>query len=269
MRNAFTGITKVNAAANRPLIGICANYSTDDKPGIITGLGLPGQEWQLLADDYVKCIERAGGIPIIIPITEDFSCTTETLGILDGLLFTGGSDIDPQFYNQLPKKGLGAIDPKRDEHEIALAKKVLFEMDMPVLGICRGIQILNVACGGTLYQDLALERPEGFNHTIIEAPKYYPTHKVKIKEQSKIHHIFKSDEIKVNSFNHQGINRLAEEFEATMVAEDGLIEGIEMKGSRFVIAVQWHPEMMVERYPEYMVIFEEFVKGCIIKGGDR
>jgi putative glutamine amidotransferase len=189
----------------------------------------------------------------------------EILGVLDGLLFTGGSDIDPQFYNQLPKKGLGRIDPKRDEHEIALAKKVLFEMDIPVLGICRGIQILNAACGGTLYQDLALERPEGFNHTIIEAPKHYPIHKVKIKEPSRFHHIFKSGEIKVNSFNHQGINRLASEFEATMVAEDGLIEGIEMKGSRFVIAVQWHPEMMVERHPEYLTIFEEFVKNCIIK----
>ncbi|MDQ0338033.1 putative glutamine amidotransferase [Caldalkalibacillus uzonensis] len=250
----------------KPIIGICANYSKDEKLGLITGLGLPGQEWQLLADDYIKAIERAGGSPIILPITKHIDSLSGILHLLDGILFSGGTDIDPLHYGELPRYGLGLIDPERDAHELQLAKKVLYEMEIPVLGICRGIQVLNVAAGGTLYQDLQRQRPEGFNHTVKEAPKYHPTHIVHIKERSRLHSIFKKDTIGVNSFNHQAICQVGDGFDVTMTAPDGLIEGIEWTGDRFAVAVQWHPEMMIDRYPEYMCLFEEFVNHCKRKG---
>lgn len=107
----------------KPIIGICANYATDDKIGIITELGFPRQEWQLLANDYIKAIELAGGSPLIIPVVEDFENTERILPILDGILFSGGSDIDPSYYGELPQYGLRTVTPFRDSHEIALAKK--------------------------------------------------------------------------------------------------------------------------------------------------
>lgn len=248
----------------KPIIGICANYATDDKIGIITELGFPKQEWQLLANDYIKAIELAGGSPLIIPVVEDFENTERILPILDGILFSGGSDIDPSYYGELPQYGLRTVTPFRDSHEIALAKKILFETSIPVLGICRGIQLLNVAAGGTLYQDLQRYRSEGFNHTLINVPKDYPMHEAAIKPDSKLHKIFKKDKIKINSFNHQAIKTIGGDFEATMIAPDGLIEGIESPGNRFVVAVQWHPETMIERYPEYLVLFKEFVRSCSV-----
>ena len=246
----------------KPLIGICANYSTNDTVGFITELGLQGQEWQLLANDYIAAIERAGGIPVILPITEKLETCTQLLGKLDGILFSGGTDIDPQYYGELPRYGLGTIDPKRDQHELALAKKVLFETDLSVLGICRGIQLLTAATGGTMYQDLERERPDGMNHTIKKVVKHHPVHGVTITKESKMHQIFRSERINVNSFNHQAVKTLGQGFKATMTAPDGLIEGIEMMGDRFVCAVQWHPEMMIDHHPEYLSLFKAFVENC-------
>lgn len=250
----------------RPIIGICANYSTDDRVGVNSGLGLPGQEWQVLADDYIKAVERAGGIPLILPVTERPETLLSVLSKLDGILFSGGTDIDPRYYGEWPGPALGVIDPRRDRHEIELAKTVLSEMDMPVLGICRGCQLLNVASGGTLYQDLQLERPEGLFHTHLKSPKYHPVHPVSIKPGSRLHAIFGREELEVNSFNHQAIKRVGGGFEVTMTAPDGLVEGIEMPGERFVVAVQWHPEMMIDRHPDYLVLFQAFVKACAGKG---
>lgn len=246
----------------KPIIGICANYSSNDQHGSIEGLGLPRQEWQLLADDYISAIENAGGVPLIIPVTQNIESIKKIIDLLDGLLFTGGSDIDPQFYNELPQEGLSVIEPKRDAHELNLAKQVLKDTNIPLLGICRGIQILNVADGGTIYQDLKNEWESDMNHTVLKAPKYHPTHTVKINENSKLFSIFDSTNISVNSFNHQAIKTLGKSFEATMVAPDGLIEGIELQGERFVVAVQWHPEMMIEKYPLYKNLFESFVNEC-------
>ncbi len=249
----------------KPLIGICANYSSSDAAGLTTYLGVAGQEWQLLADDYIKAIERAGGVPIILPVTEELSTLEPIVQMLDGILFTGGSDIDPQCYGDLPRYGIGGIEPRRDSHEVALAKKVISELRIPVLGICRGSQVLNVAMGGTLYQDLRLERPDGMNHTLTSAPKHYPTHTVAIKPNSRLHAIFQTETLAVNSLNHQAVKELGQGFEETMTAPDGVIEGIEMTGERFVVAVQWHPEMMIDRNPEYLVLFEAFVNSCKLR----
>lgn len=252
----------------KPIIGICANYSTNEKVGLDTGLGMLGQEWQLLANDYIVAIERAGGIPVILPLTEGMENTPKLLSVLDGILFTGGSDIDPQLYGESPKYGLQGINPKRDQHELALVKHVLHETNLPVLGICRGMQLLNVATGGSLYQDLRLERPDGINHTMLRAPKYHPTHRVTIEKDSLFYEIFGQEEIGVNSFNHQAVREVGKDFHVTMTAPDGLIEGVEQRGERFISAVQWHPEMMVEQHPMYLKLFKAFVKVCSGEGKD-
>ena len=246
----------------KPIIGICTNYSTDEKIGMMTELGFAGQDWQLLAGDYIRAVERAGGIPIIIPIVENHQTLEPILDRIDGIIFSGGSDIDPQCYGELPRYGIGRINPVRDAQEIALAKKVLYEKDFPVLGICRGIQLLTVVSGGTLYQDLRSQRPEGFNHTLNIAPKYHPTHPVDIQVGSKLYEIFGKERLGINGFNHQAVKELGKDFSATMLAPDGLVEGMELLGERFVIGLQWHPEMMIDRYPEYLAIFTSFVESC-------
>lgn len=245
-----------------PIIGICANYSRLDEIGIRSGLGVHGQEWQLVANDYIEAVEEAGGIPLILPITKEIKLILKFIEKLDGVLFTGGTDIDPQLYGEYPRFGLEYIDPIRDAHEIALAKHVLFKTEIPILGICRGLQLLNVVAGGTLYQDIKEERPKSINHTLTKVVKYQPVHPVQIKKNSKFHDIFKTEILYVNSFNHQAIKKLGKGFEATMIAPDGLIEGIESEGDRFVCGVQWHPEMMIKHFPEMKLLFNSFILHC-------
>ncbi len=247
----------------KPLIGLCANYSSDDKIGLQTEQGMADQKWQILADDYVVSIEKAGGLPVIIPIFETHENLNRIIDLLDGIIFTGGSDIDPFYYGDSPQQGLRTIEPYRDYHEVELAKRILYKTNIPVLGICRGIQLLNVAAGGTLYQSINDSKSKFFNHSVLNSPKYYPVHEAIIKEGSKIHSIFKKTSIRVNSFNHQAVKKTGKDFIATMTAPDGLIEGIEFAGDRFIVAVQWHPEAMVSYYPEHLELFKVFVEEAL------
>lgn len=245
----------------KPLIGICANYLSDDTIGIAAGIGAKDQEWQLLADDYIVAIERAGGVPVILPITKDIETLTPLLQKLDGILFSGGSDIDPYLYDEYPKFGLGAIEPKRDAHEVKLARKVLSELNIPVLGICRGMQLLTVATGGKLYQDLASQKPEGINHSVPKSIRHHAFHPVRIENSSLLYDIFQEEELRVNSFHHQAVKELGKGFKATMIAPDGIIEGMEWEESnRFVVAVQWHPEMMEQQVDTVRLIFNALVE---------
>lgn len=245
----------------KPLIGICANYLSDDTVGLAAGIGAKNQEWQLLADDYIVAIERAGGVPVILPITTELETLTPLLQKLDGILFSGGSDIDPYFYEEYPKFGLGSIEPKRDFHEIRLARKVLSDMNIPVLGICRGMQLLTVATGGKLYQDLSSQKPEGINHSVPKSIRHHASHPVRIENGSILHNIFQNDELRINSFHHQAVKELGKGFKVTMTAPDGIIEGIEWEEpNRFGVAVQWHPEMMEGQVDTVRPIFNAFVE---------
>lgn len=246
----------------RPIIGICVNQSSDDSIGTMTNLGFRDQDWQLIASDYISAVELAGGCPIILPIVDDIKTIWNFIEKLDGIIFTGGSDINPQYYDEKPIYELATTNPLRDQYEIVLCKKVLYETEIPVLGICRGCQLINVVAGGTLYQDLETQWLNGFNHKLTSFPKYYPSHKVAIEDGSRLNDIFEKQELGVNSFNHQAIRDLGENLIATMKAEDGLVEGIEMNGNRFVVAVQWHPEMMIEKDSTYLKYFKHFVKIC-------
>lgn len=243
----------------KPLIGITCNFSHDDEPGIHTHYGLPEQKWHMLADEYIRAIENAGGIPVMLPIYQSESALMEALEHLDGVLISGGNDVDPSLYGEFITKDVGAIVPERDAQDIALTRAVIEQTNKPLLGICRGIQIMNVAMGGTLHQDLG---KAGYkDHFVGCCPITHPVHKVKLAAQSLIADIIGSDELAVNSFHHQAVNQIAACFIATAVAEDGTVEALELDGDRMILATQWHPEMMYTCGTNQK-IFSRFVAEC-------
>lgn len=257
---------RVKGEKMKPIIGITANYSTLDFHGISTKIGVAQQEWQLLANDYIYAIENAGGIPLILPVLSEKEDIKEILGKLDGLILSGGSDIDPKYYNQYPQEGLGGIMPKRDSYETVLARTAVHETELPILGICRGIQMLTIATDGQLNQDMKFQKATPFKHTCIESPKYHPIHDVIIEENSIFKKIFGANKIGVNSYHHQSIDEVGNGFRVTMTADDKTIEGIEMTGDRFILGVQWHPEMMVEHDSYYLKLFKAFIESSKNRG---
>lgn len=243
----------------KPLIGITCNYSTQDTPGIIMKMGVLNQTWQMLASNYVDSIVNAGGIPILIPISENFESLEELVDRLDGIIISGGNDINPNLYNEFISKEVGTISPKRDKQEFEIVKYVLEKTSKPLLGICRGIQVLNVVCGGNLYQDL--EKVGLNNHFIDSSPLNYGIHKVNIEKNSILYNIFEKDTIKVNSFHHQAIKTLGKNLKCIAKSQDGVIEAIYMEGNRFILGTQWHPEMMFDSLRNQN-IFKKFVAEC-------
>lgn len=246
----------------RPLIGITCNFDLRDEVGRVSHMGQQGQKWQFLADDYIAVLEKAGGIPVVLPVVCGKDTAVETAARIDGLLLSGGHDIDPLLYGRRVKSYCGTVMPERDRFEIGLAEYILNRTSMPVLGICRGLQILNVAAGGDLYQDL--EREGGFScHFTDMYPPGYPSHEITLTEGSRIHQIYRKKEMMVNSYHHQGIKVPGRGFAVTALSDDGTVEALEMPGSRFVAGVQWHPEMMKDS-EDQQKIFKAFVHACTI-----
>lgn len=241
----------------KPLIGITCNYSLDDKPGVSAHIGVAGQKWQMLADNYIDSVFNAGGIPVIIPISENLENLSSLVEKLDGILISGGNDIEPNLYGEFISKEVGVLCPKRDKQEIELVNYIIENTNKPLLGICRGLQILNVACGGNLYQDL--EKNKLNNHFIASSPMNHPIHRVTLEKDSILYDIFEKKELKVNSYHHQAIKELGKNLKCTAVSEDGIIESIEVEGKQFMIATQWHPEMMYDS-KEQQNIFKRFIK---------
>jgi putative glutamine amidotransferase len=170
------------------------------------------------------------------------------------VLLTGGGDIDPARFKEAPYPSLIEVSPLRDALEIDVVERALDE-DVPLLAICRGLQVLNVALGGTLYQDLPTDRPSAVAHSQSE-PRDHATHVVKVMgEGTRLASIVGLSELEVNSFHHQGIKQLARGLREVAWAPDGVIEAVEMDGDRFVVAVQWHPEDLVERDPAARSLF--------------
>lgn len=243
----------------KPLIGITVNYTRDDSVGTTTMMGGPNQEWNLLAQDYVKAIENAGGIPVLIPVYNHLDTLDELINKLDGILFSGGSDINPLFYGEEVENVCGFIISERDTLEIKLIKKIIEETDIPLLGICRGHQLLNIALGGTLYQDT---KSVGLkDHMVLKTYMSEFSHSVKINQESECGYIFNNEEIMVNSFHHQSIKELGKKLEIVATSKDNIIEAISYKGRKtFTFAVQWHPETLCLDHSEHMSIFKEFIK---------
>lgn len=236
---------------DRPVIGISTNLMT-----IAEG---PFTNLQRLAVNrgYTDSIEKAGGIPLLLPILSDRKAVDQMLGIVDALLFTGGQDVHPSYYSEEPHALLGETAKERDEHEIYLMQKV-HSKNKPILAICRGLQLLNVAFGGTLYQDISQCSGSKPIHS-QESEPHAGTHHVSLMPDTKLHTIFGKLSICINSFHHQAIRHLAPTFAVSATSEDGLIEGISKEDAHWVVGVQWHPETMTEAQPEMRKLFEAFV----------
>ena len=241
-----------------PIIGITCNVLNSIPDTVTVGIGAPGQGWQLLAEDYLTAVEKAGGIPIILPVDRDLKHIPRLLDMVDGVLVSGGNDISPMLYNERINRYCGLLDPDRDTFEIELSKHAI-EIDKPVLGVCRGIQILNIALGGTVYQDLP---SSGFElHTILTNERNVPTHSVKIEKDSPLIHILGEEVVPVNSFHHQGIREVAPALKTAAVTPDGLVEAVYMPDKKFVLAIQWHPEMMFDS-EQQAALFTAFIETC-------
>ncbi|MEG0898180.1 MAG: gamma-glutamyl-gamma-aminobutyrate hydrolase family protein [Oscillospiraceae bacterium] len=246
----------------KPLIGLTCNFGiVESSLSSVSTPHMP-QEFNQLSDNYIKAIEKAGGIPIIIPIYSDNKTVLDILERVDGVILTGGGDIGSHHFGERPSSKLGTISNDRDEQELFIANYILYKTAKPLLGICRGMQVMNVAGNGTLYQDL---EECGFdNHCIDAYPRYIPSHQAVLANNSFLHSLFKTSEIGVNSYHHQAVKDVAENFIVTAKSEDDVIEAIEYKNmtERFALGLQWHPESLTD-FDSQQSIFSEFINRTI------
>jgi len=216
----------------------------------------------LLPQAYMQRLEAAGAAPVMIPLLLDEAALRTIYNILDGLLLAGGGDVDPALYGEAPHPKLGHVDPLRDRVELQLLQWA-FQDDLPVLAICRGIQVLNVAAGGTLYQDIEAQCPWAMRHNCYRIkPRDYRAHGVEIEPDSRLGELLRALRLAVNSGHHQAVKDLAPGFRISARAEDGIIEGIEWPERSFVIGVQWHPEALADRDPVMQRLFDGFVEAA-------
>lgn len=238
----------------RPVIGL----ATQTLPGV------PGERqpcW-LMGRSYVEELRKVGAVPWLIPLVpHDPDTLQEIFDRLDGVFVTGGVDVDPASYGEEKTPLCGATDPDRDAVEIALLRHAL-QRHLPVLAVCRGIQILNVACGGTLYQDVAAQVPAALKHDYFPTPerpsRKYLAHDVAVRPGSRLGEILRETVLPVNSMHHQAIKDLAPALTATAHAPDGVIEGVEGKNGQYLVAVQWHPEELTDSHPGMARLFTSF-----------
>jgi putative glutamine amidotransferase len=205
-------------------------------------------------------VENAGAVPVLLPTVADRSIISRYLGIVDGLILSGGVDIDPALYHESPHPVLGEIDRARDAAEIALVREALDE-DVPMFAICRGIQILNVAMGGTLYQDLPSQHPSPVVHRQDEAgfARSEFIHDISIEAGSRLRAIVRGDAMPTNSLHHQAVREVADGLVVTARAPDGVVEAAEVPDRRYVLAVQFHPEETAPHDERSRRLFEAFV----------
>ena len=228
----------------RPVIGITGNYDS----GKCT-----------LLEGYYRSVIEAGGTPIIIPPTEDTATMASMLDRIDALIFSGGGDINPLYLGEEPLPQLSSINAVRDSQELLLAR-LAADRQLPILGICRGLQVMMAALGGKLYQDIYKEASASFKHS-QEAERHVATHMVNISKGSKLLQIFKSDRLAVNSFHHQAVREVAPGFAVTALSPDGLIEAAESTTHKSMIGVQWHPECMILSGDRSMMPLFEWLVG--------
>ena len=210
---------------------------------------------------YVQSVHQAGGTPVLIPIGLSEQTLVELLPRLDGIIFTGGGDVHPARYGNQPHPLVNSVDEDRDRVEIALFQAA-YDRRMPFLGICRGLQLVNVALGGTLYEDLLAQNPQSIKHDFFsdQAPDYL-AHPVTVEQETRLAGILGATRLGVNSLHHQGIRLLAGGLQAIAHAPDGLIEAVQVVDYPFGLAVQWHPEWLQEHLA-MRALFSEFVRAC-------
>ncbi len=241
----------------RPLIGITCSREV----GGAWGSYSPGHYMDYTFDEYSRAICDSGGAPVLIPVAQNRVSLLAIISRMDGLILSGGPDINPRFYGEEPAEGLGEIDQDLDRMELDVAN-IALKKDLPIFAICRGIQILNVSQGGTLYQDIKRQVPEPLNHT-QKARKSANTHSVLIEKQTLLYDIVKRRKIWVNGKHHQALKDLAPGLKISAVATDGIVEAIEDPAKKFVIGVQWHPEGTWKEDTNSKKLFRAFVKAAV------
>jgi putative glutamine amidotransferase len=215
-----------------------------------------------LDQDVVNSVLMAGGIPYILPYTKDQTAIDEVIRHINGLLLSGGVDIDPTLFGEEPIPGLGEIMPERDELETALIERAL-KVNLPILAICRGIQMLNVAAGGNMYQDIYNQKSNLLQHS-QRAPHTHLSHFVQTKEKTLIRTISALEVFKVNSFHHQAVKDPAPGFVISATSSDGVVEAIESQEHNFVLGVQWHPEFLTPFDDVSNKIFTAFIHASMV-----
>ena len=214
---------------------------------------------------YFQGVEQAGGLPVMLPLTDDKDAICQIVDRCDGFLFTGGQDVSPELYHEQVLDETVETYPARDKMELLLLKKAM-DADKPILGICRGIQLINVALGGTLYQDLPTQHKSKINHH--QNPPYdRPAHKNMILHNTPLFNLLQKDVIAVNSYHHQAIKDLADSLSKMAISEDGVIEAVCKSDCKFLWAVQWHPELSFLTEIDSDLIFSVFINQCL-KGAE-
>jgi putative glutamine amidotransferase len=228
----------------RPLIGITCDYDPAD----------PGKFW--LREQYGVAVLDAGGMPVLLAPLAGIH-VADVAGKLSGLVITGGDfDIEPHYYGEEPLPGLGKLNPRRSGFELELVRWA-FENDLPVLGICGGMQTINVAFGGTLYQDISTQlQGASLNH---EQGRSTRAHEVSIEPNTLLAGLLQKTAIETNSSHHQAVKEVAPGLRAVGAAPDGIVEAIENRESRFLLGVQWHPESLYVNDPLWLRVFEGLI----------
>jgi putative glutamine amidotransferase len=243
---------------SRPVIGV-AMQCLEAVPGKLPACWVMGQR-------YVRTLSDAGAVPWLIPpLPGDLDTLRAVYDRLDGLFLTGGVDIDPAHYNEARHERCDRGDADRDWAELTLIRWAVAE-GKPLFGVCRGIQALNVALGGTLYQHVPEQYPRALKHDCFPTPepggpytRDYLAHPVRVEAGSRLAWLLGERELPVNSMHHQGLKGLAPTLAAVAVAPDGLIEGVERADGPFCVGVQWHPEELAASQPPMRRLFTEFV----------
>jgi putative glutamine amidotransferase len=246
---------KPHGHPRRPNIGITPDVEEAPK-----GEGFPRY---VLKAPYAEAVFRAGGLPVVLPYATDPSAIEAYLERISGLLVTGGAfDVPPQAYGEEARQGMGDMKPGRTQFETALIRGAL-QRHLPVLGICGGMQLLNVVFGGTLLQDIQRELPEARNHEQAH-DRTQPDHPVEVHEGTVLAELIGHGQLMVNSTHHQAVARLGEGLRASAVAPDGVVEAIESSNGTFNLGVQWHPEMLLQSMPLHLGVY----RGLVIRARD-
>lgn len=234
----------------KPVIGITAGYDFEKSAS-------------LLRDDYYEAVIQCGAVPVLIPVTEVKSVWVEYLDICDGLILSGGPDVDASYFGQHNMPYAKEISPVRDSMEIFLARQAI-TVDKPMLGICRGIQVINIAAGGSIFQDIYAENNSDTKlmQHFQQAPRWFQIHNINIVKETCIYKVFGREELKVNSFHHQAVDTVAPDFTVNAYAEDGVIEAISHESKKFIAGVQWHPENLWRKDKTHLKLFERLVSVC-------
>ncbi|MEA3357836.1 MAG: gamma-glutamyl-gamma-aminobutyrate hydrolase family protein [Thermodesulfobacteriota bacterium] len=238
----------------RPVVGIPC-YSQERQNDLF-------REASATQQSYLRALEQAGVASVLIPVSSTMEMIKDILERIDGLVLVGGRDIDPKRYGETPLPKLSPTDEKRDDLELNITS-LCFSAHIPILGICRGIQTLNVCAGGSLWQDIATQVSNTIKHDYYpNYPRNKISHSVQIEKDSRLSEIFSNLTLNVNSLHHQGIKKIGEGFRVTALSTDGIIEGIEWIGESWIVGVQWHPEELINDDLHMKSLFEAFASAC-------